>query len=149
MLTTIQRSALVKHSAEEMFHLVNDVERYPAYMDGCSDVEILEQGEDYMIARLDLKKGGVSYSFATRNALHPFEEIGLSLHTGPLKQLTGAWKFKALTETACKVSLHLEFEANSQLVGIAANSLFTSVANNLVSALSDQADKVYGKSHAG
>ena len=147
MLTTIQRSALVMHTAEEMFTLVNDIESYPDYMDGCSGAEILEWGEAYLVARLDLRKGGVSYSFATRNELIPHEEIRLQLHSGPLKKLNGVWNFKALTAAACKVSLHLEFEANSQLVGVAATSLFASVANNLVSALTDQADRVYGKAH--
>lgn len=147
MLTTIQRSALVTWSARDMFALVNDVESYPAYMEGCSAAEILEEGEDFMIARLDLRKGGISYSFSTRNELVPHEEIRLSLHSGPLRKLSGAWRFKPLTEQACKVSLHLEFEANSQLVGIAASSLFASVANNLVSALTERAATVYGSSH--
>ena len=145
MLTTIQRSALVLHSAEKMYSLVNDVESYPRYMEGCSNAEILDVGENYMIARLDLKKGGVSYSFATRNELKPFEEIRLHLHSGPFRKLEGVWTFKALTEDACKVSLQLEFEANSQLIGIAANSLFAGVANNLVTALTERADHVYGK----
>jgi ribosome-associated toxin RatA of RatAB toxin-antitoxin module len=145
MLTTIQRSALVTHSTREMYELVNDVENYPSYMEGCVDAQILEQGEDFMVARLDLKKSGVSYSFATRNELKPFEEIRLTLHSGPFKRLAGSWVFKPLTDTACKVSLHLEFESNSQLMGIAATSLFSSVANNLVTALSERADKVYGK----
>ena len=145
MLTTIQRSALVMHSAEEMYNLVNDVENYPRYMEGCSHAEVLERGDDYMVARLDLKKGGVSYSFSTRNELKPFEEIRLHLHSGPFKKLNGTWQFKALTEAACKVSLNLEFEANSKLVGIAANSLFAGVANNLVTALTEEADKVSGQ----
>ena len=144
MLTTIQRSALVTHSAEAMYNLVNDVEQYPSYMEGCCGAEILERGDDYMVARLDLKKAGISYSFATRNTLDPYQQINLQLHSGPFRQLRGAWTFKALTDQACKVSLNLEFDADSKLVGVAASSLFASVANNLVSALTQRADSVYG-----
>lgn len=145
MLTTIRRSALVTHSADNMYSLVNDVASYPLYMDGCDGAEVLEQGEGFMIARLHLRKGGVSYSFTTRNTLLPPEEIKLELHAGPFRQLNGVWTFKVLTELACKVSLHLEFEANSQLLGVAANSLFSTVANNLVTALSQRADVLFGK----
>lgn len=145
MLTTIQRSALVLHSAEEMYNLVNDVASYPAYMDGCCGAEILERGEDFMVARLDLRKKGVSYSFTTRNSLKPCEEIAMQLHSGPFKQLRGTWLFKALSPQACKVSLNLEFEANSGLMGVAATSLFAGVANNLVAALTGRAAAVYGK----
>jgi ribosome-associated toxin RatA of RatAB toxin-antitoxin module len=144
MLTTIQRSALVMHSAENMFRLVNDVGAYPEFMEGCRGSEILEEGEDYMVARLDLQKKGIKTSFVTHNRLMPFEKIALELHSGPFKQLRGAWTFKPLAEKACKVSFFLEFEANSQLVGVAANGLFASVTNSLVTSISSQADKVYG-----
>lgn len=144
MLTNIQRSALVMHSAENMFRLVNDVKAYPQFMDGCRGTEVIEEGEDYMIARLDLQKKGIKTSFVTHNRLMPFEEIRLELHSGPFKQLRGAWTFKALTERASKVSFFLEFEANSQLVGVAASSLFSTVTNSLVTTISSQADKVYG-----
>lgn len=67
MLTTIKRSALVMYSAQQMFDLVNDVASYPQYMANCVGAEVLEQSDDAMIARLDLKKGGIRYSFTTRN----------------------------------------------------------------------------------
>ena len=145
MLSTIQRSALVMHSAENMYSLVNDVSAYPTYMENCEGAEILEQGPGYMVARLDLRKGGVGYSFTTRNTLIPPEEIRLELHAGPFRHLQGQWTFKALTDQACKVSFHLEFEAASELVGVAANTLLASVANDLVTALSRRADQLFGK----
>ncbi len=134
------------HSAEQMFHLVNDVEAYPQFMADCRGAEILERGEDYMVARLDLRRKGVSYSFTTRNTLRPFSEISMALHSGPFRELRGAWTFQPLTATACKVSLHLEFEASSGLLTAAASHLFAGVANNLVDALTGRAAALYGKS---
>lgn len=149
MLTTIKRSALVTFSAQQMFDLVNDVASYPEYMDNCVGTQVLEQsqdaqGEGTMIARLDLKKGGISYSFTTCNTLVPPDSISMNLQKGPFKRLSGGWSFKALTDSACKVMLDLEFEFNSMSVGIASSGLFTSVANNLVDALAKRAQEVYG-----
>lgn len=149
MLTTIKRSALVMFSAQQMYDLVNDVASYPEYMDNCVGTEVLEQSQDAqgkgtMIARLDLKKGGISYSFTTCNTLVPPDSISMNLQQGPFKQLSGGWSFKALTDSACKVMLDLEFEFNSLSVGIASSGLFTSVANNLVDALANRAQEVYG-----
>ncbi|MCL4120019.1 UNVERIFIED_CONTAM: hypothetical protein GTU68_061571 [Idotea baltica] len=149
MLTTIKRSALVMYSAQQMFDLVNDVASYPQYMANCVGAEVLEQsqnaqGQGAMIARLDLKKGGIRYSFTTRNTLIQPERISMSLEQGAFKRFSGEWSFKALTESACKVMLDLEFEFNSLSVGIASSGLFTSVANNLVDALSQRAKEVYG-----
>jgi len=145
MPTVIQRSALVMHSAQNMYQLVKDVLAYPQYMDGCEGAEILEQGEGFMVAELRLRKGGISYSFTTRNTLVEDEEIRLALQTGPFKHLSGVWTFTPLAENACKVNLYLEFEANSKLLAMAASSLFSGVANNLVSAISQRADILYGK----
>ncbi len=38
-----------------MFHLVNDIEAYPQYMEGCVGVEILTRSEALVEARLDLQ----------------------------------------------------------------------------------------------
>ncbi|MDB4322341.1 type II toxin-antitoxin system RatA family toxin, partial [bacterium] len=69
-MTTIKRSALVMHSAKAMYSLVNDVSRYPEFMDGCHGVEVFEHSDSTMLARLDLKKAGVKLSLMTRNNLH-------------------------------------------------------------------------------
>ncbi|MEH6617652.1 MAG: type II toxin-antitoxin system RatA family toxin, partial [Porticoccus sp.] len=145
MLTTIKRSALVMYSAQQMFDLVNDVASYPLYMANCVGSEVLERSENSMVARLDLKKGGIGHSFTTRNTLFEPERIDMDLQQGPFKKLSGGWSFTALTDSACKVMLDLEFEFNSLSVGIASSSLFTSVANNLVDALTLRAQEVYGR----
>ncbi len=145
MLTTINRSALVMYSAEQMFHLVNDVEAYPEYMEGCVGARILEHCDQQMVAQLDLKKSGFSMSFVTRNSLQHPESIRMELEEGPFKRLSGEWTFKALTETACKVMFMLEFETNSLAKSLASGSLFSSVSNKMVDALCQRADKTYGK----
>lgn len=140
----VQRSALVMHSAQSMYDLVNDVASYPQFMDGCQDAEVLEQSESQMVARLDLKKGGVKTSFMTRNRLQAPSVIEMNLEEGPFKNLKGVWSFKPLTPEACKVSLDLEFEFNNMAVGLAASKLFSTMANQLVDSLCRRADQIYG-----
>lgn len=144
MAKHIERSALVSYSAEQMYALVNNVENYPYFMDGCVGAEVLEQGDDFVTARLDLRKAGVSKSFVTRNRLFPHERIELTLVEGPFKTLEGIWQFKPLTDTASKVSLSLTFEFESRLLALAADPWFESVGNQLVSALCQRAAQVYG-----
>jgi ribosome-associated toxin RatA of RatAB toxin-antitoxin module len=143
-VNTVQRTALVMHSDQAMFDLVNDVASYPQFMQGCQTAEVFEHTEQQMVARLDLKKGGVKTSFMTRNRLQAPSEIEMSLEDGPFKSLKGVWRFKALTPQACKVSLDLEFEFNSTAVGLAASKLFSSMANELVDSLCRRADQIYG-----
>lgn len=45
MVQRVERSALVAYSAQQMFDLVNDIEAYPQYMDGCVGARVLARGE--------------------------------------------------------------------------------------------------------
>ena len=146
-MNKVQRSALVMHSDQSMFDLVNDVASYPLFMDGCQGAEVFEQSDQAMVARLDLKKAGVKTSFMTRNALSAPTSIEMNLEDGPFKRLRGVWTFKALSAEACKVSLDLEFEFNSMALGMAASRLFSSMANDLVDSLCRRADQVYGNTN--
>ena len=143
-MNRVQRTALVMHSDQAMFDLVNDVASYPQFMQGCQTAEVFEHNEQQMVARLDLKKGGVKTSFMTRNRLQAPSEIEMNLEDGPFKSLKGVWRFKSLTPQACKVSLDLEFEFNNMAVGLAASKLFSSMANDLVDSLCRRADQIYG-----
>lgn len=139
-MTLIARSALVLHPAEMMFDLVNDIESYPQYMDGCEAAQVISRSGEEVIARLQLGKAGIRHSFTTRNRLHRPERIEMSLESGPFTQFHGEWRFEALRDDACKVSLTLEFQLKSGILHLAAGKLFTRVANNLVAATTARAN---------
>ncbi len=140
----IQRSALLPYSADRLFDLVNDVAAYPDYLDGCTAAVILERSEQSLTARLHLKKGGISQSFATRNQLHRPEKITLQLVEGPFEQLQGEWRFAALAADACKVSLDLSFHMQNAIAHKATEKMIENVASNLVSAVCQRARSLYG-----
>ncbi len=144
MTKTIERTALVEFTPAQMFELVNDIEAYPQFMDGCVGSEILSKDDKVIEARLDLKKGKFAQSFITRNSLDENRCVNMRLVDGPFKQLDGQWNFEALGDSGCKVSLSLTFEFKSKLVALAAGSWFESVGNQLVDAVCLQAKKRYG-----
>lgn len=115
-MPTITRSALVEHSAARMFRLVNDVAAYPRRFAWCSGAEVIESGEARMLARLELGIGGISTWFTTENSMQPPHHIDMQLRDGPFRKLEGRWQFHALDESACRVTLSLEFEPRSRLL---------------------------------
>ncbi len=143
MTIKVLRSALVAYSAQQMFDLVNDIEAYPQYMEGCVGAEVLTRTDTWVEARLDLSKAGIRHSFITRNNLLPPQRMEIRLVRGPFRHLSGGWTFKPLAENACKVSLELEFEFSNKLLALAANKWFEGVAGTLVDALCQRAETVY------
>lgn len=142
-MTEISRSALLSYPAQQVFELINDVVAYPHYMDGCIGSEVVSSGDDFMEARLDLSKAGFQYSFTTRNRLEPHSLVVMELVDGPFTEFNGQWALMALGESACKVSLQLDFTLQSKVLSKAAKSLFNSMADNLVEAMVKRAHDLY------
>ncbi len=143
-MTSIHRSALLPFPAQQLFDLVNDIEAYPAYMDGCVGARILYREDGLVEARLDLAKGLVTQSFSTRNRMVDARHISLELVEGPFEHFHGRWEFLPLSEAACKVTLDLEFRVSNSLLGAAAARLFDSVSDSLVGAVEKRARQLYG-----
>lgn len=140
-MTTIHRHALVRHSAVRMYGLVNDVARYPQRFGWCEASQVIEQSEQHMLARLDLRVAGLALSFTTRNTLLPPTRIDLQLADGPFSELRGSWVFHTLAEDACKVSLSLDFEVASRLIGSALAIGFQGLADRMVDDFCREADR--------
>lgn len=131
-MSRIERSALVRVSAEHMFRLVDEVEAYPRRFNWCESSALLSQDETQRVARLGVRMAGMRLSFTTRNTVIPGERIDLQLVEGPFQSLAGAWTFTALAEQACRVSLSLDFEVAGKLMGGALAAGFRGFADHLV-----------------
>ena len=144
MITVVQKSALVKFSAQQMYALVEDIESYPQFLPGCSGSKILHKENNIVDGRLDIAKAGFHKSFATRNRLDPSGKIYLSLLEGPFSSLEGVWSFLPLREDASKISLDLEFEISSKLTSLAFGPVFNQICNTMVTAFTQRAKVIYG-----
>ena len=112
MITVVQKSALVKFSAQQMFDLVDDIESYPQFLPWCSGSRVLHREDDIVDGEIQISKAGFNRSFSTRNRLDRGGKIYLSLLDGPFSSLEGVWSFMPLREDASKISLDLEFEVS-------------------------------------
>lgn len=143
-MTTIHKSALVPYSAEQMYKLVDDVETYPDFLPWCKAAVEISRNANEVEASLDFSHSGVHKSFTTRNRMQPGESIEMQLVEGPFKHLNGVWRFEPLGDAGSKVGLELEFEFSSKLLGMTFGPLFSKIANSLVDAFIQRAQKVYG-----
>lgn len=142
-MTLVQKSALVKFSAQQMFDLVNDIESYPQFLPWCSGSRILKREDDYVEAELMISKGGFKKSFSTRNRVDQGGKITVSLLDGPFTYLEGVWKFMPLREDASKISLDLEFEMSGKLASLAFGAVFNQICNTMVSSFTNRARQMY------
>lgn len=138
----IERSALVAHSAQAMFELVNDVERYPEFIPEIASTRILTQSGNQLEAELSVRKGPFTQTFATSNENVPGESIFLRLKYGPLKRLSGRWTFDALSDDACKIHFMLDFDVQNPIAGLAFKKVLTEMADHMVALFVERADQL-------
>ena len=144
-MDSINRSALLPYTPHEMFVLVTDVAVYPQFMPWCGGAEVLSHEDDEMVARIDFAVAGVSKSFTTRNRHQADTEVRMELVDGPFSQLQGRWQFEPLGKQGCKISLFLEYDFSSKMVGMVIGPVFSQIANSLVDAFQKRAAEVYGQ----
>ena len=143
-MPSISRSALVMHSTEQMYQLINDVLAYPQFLPDCSNSKIISQDESSVTASLLVSKAGLKKWFTTKNTLVSNQKVTLQLVDGPFTTLEGHWLLTPLSEDACKVSLELEYEFSNKMLDIAFGRLFNHMTNNMVQAFTQRAKQVYG-----
>lgn len=143
-MTRVEKSALVKFSAQQMFDLVNDIEHYPKFLPWCSGSRIIKRDENVVEAELSISKGGFQKNFSTRNELEFGRKMTVSLLNGPFSHLTGEWNFLPLRDNASKISLDLEFELSGKLASLAFGAVFNQICNTMVSSFTQRAKEVYG-----
>lgn len=148
MAHQIDKTALVMHSAERMFELVNDIARYPEFLPWCADAEIVDETGEHITASLEIAKGGIRHRLTTRNQLCMPEVIEMNLVDGPFRNLSGRWHFKPLDDNACKVILSLEFEFSGSLSRMTFGTVFSQAANTMVDAFCRRADELYRRENA-
>ena len=141
----VRRSALVQHSASDMFSLVDDVESYPQFLPWCKSAVVHQREPHEIEATLVLQRAELSKQFRTRNVATGKETIDMSLVDGPFRHLAGRWTFTQLGDSGSKVELNLDFEFSSSMIDLLFGPFFEEVCNSLVDAFTRRADDIFGK----
>jgi len=140
----VRKSALVEHSAERMFDLIEAAEDYPAFLPWCAGSSILFRDENNVAAEIKVDFHGVRFALTTRNPKRRPDYMAIVLERGPFRRFEGEWHLTPLSPSACKIEFGLQYEFESQLVGRLAGSVFDRITNPLVDAFVARAGDVHG-----
>ncbi len=145
-MRSLKRTALVALPPEQMFAVINDIERYPDFVQGCESACVERQGEGWVDASLVLRRGPIRLQFATHNRLQPPERIEMTLREGPFKQLHGLWTLLPIplpqqadspagsgdSAMGCSVELKLDYELTGGWQALALSAAVERIADVLV-----------------
>jgi ribosome-associated toxin RatA of RatAB toxin-antitoxin module len=149
-MKSVHKSVLIWYSAEEMFNLVTDVDKYAQFLPWCDRAKVISLTPEGMQAELGIALGGVKQTFTTQNT-HVIKDtsrqIGMKLLSGPFSNLEGTWNFTPIgdaTQRACKTELHLKYGFDNAVLAALVGPVFDKIAVSMVDAFVKRADQVYG-----
>jgi coenzyme Q-binding protein COQ10 len=141
----------VHHSADNMFSLVADVERYPELLPLCTGLKVRrrdtqENGVEVLIANMSVGYRMIHETFATRVTLdRPNLSIYVAYLSGPFSHLENTWKFSDAGERSCDVDFYISYEFKSRALGLLVLSVFDTAFRKYTTAFERRADLVYRK----
>lgn len=140
----------VAHSAEKMFDLVADVERYPQFVPFCERLTVRrrksEGGKDMAIADMTIGYKLVRETFTSKVT---FDREALTIHAdyleGPFHDMENRWSFTPLPTGGSEVSFRIAYEFRSRALAMLMGAVFDRAFRMFVHAFETRADEVYGR----
>ena len=140
-MITIKKNALVFHSREKMFTLVDQVEDYPNFLSWCGKAEVIERTEKITKATILINYHNVKQSFTTENVKVFPVSMNINLIDGPFKILKGEWNFIEIEKDACKIEFELQYEFSNYFLDKLISPVFNMIANTFIDNFIAKANK--------
>lgn len=143
-----QTTRRVRHSADNMFALVADVERYPEFLPLCKALTLRSRenidGKTVLTADMTVAYKFFSETFTSRVTLnHDARTILVEYLDGPFNHLENRWSFADAGEGQCDVDFFIEYELRSPPLQLLMGGMFEQTFGKFSEAFEKRADVIY------
>jgi len=134
---------VLPYTAEQLYALVADIERYPEFLPWCVGARIRERHPDLIVADLVIGYKMFRERFTSRVRLQPHSRIDTSYADGPFRYLNNYWVFEAVPG-GCRIDFFVDFEFKSRMLQKVIEVFFAEAVRRMVSAFEARARQLYG-----
>ena len=131
------------YSAEQMFNLVAEVERYPEFLPWCVGLRVKSKEEEMIVADMVIGYKMFREKFTSRVKLSRPDRIDVVYEEGPFRYLNNHWIFLPQDDGSCVVDFYVDFEFRSKLLQKMIGVVFNEAVKIMVHAFEKRADAVY------
>ena len=147
-MPTHSETRFLPYSADQMYQLVADVERYPEFLPWTAAARIrsTDTQDDHIVMLADLV---ISFKvfrerFGSRVTLWPkARKIDTEYLDGPFSKMISNWAFSP-AEGGCDVQFHVDFEFRNKLLQTTATLFFNDAMQRVVRAFERRAAELHG-----
>ena len=127
-MTTHAESRVLPYTADVMYAVVADVEKYPEFLPWCAALRILSKervkDRDVLRAEMLVGFGALRERYTSRVVLDAAARtVDVAQTDGPFRQLESHWRFTPESE-GCRVDFSIAFEFRNRLLNAVAGNAF-------------------------
>jgi coenzyme Q-binding protein COQ10 len=142
-----QETRVLPYTAEQMYAVVADVERYPEFLPWCQKLIVKKREKDdgieFITAEMFIAYPPLRERYISRVRLDPNRQTIEARHVeGPFQRLDTRWRFVPLAR-GCEVHFLIDFAFKSVMLSALANVAFGFVASRMAEAFVHRAEKLY------
>ncbi len=147
-MTTHTEKRNMPYSAEQLFALVADVERYPEFLPWCIECQIDKRrsNDELLYADLTIGYKMLREKFGSKVTLEKPNLVHVEYISGPMKHLSNHWKFIQEDDGSCTVDFYVDFEFKNRVLQNIIGVFFTEAMHKMVRAFEGRARELYGSS---
>lgn len=140
----------IRHRWDDLFHLVLDVQSYPAFVPHCRSVRLLSWeasgSRTTIVSRMNVGFSALQVGYANRT-IGNFQtrRIDVEAREGPLRYLRVVWTFSPRADNCTEVELSVNYELNNSLLAAIARGAFRSMSDDIIDAFERRADRLFRK----
>jgi coenzyme Q-binding protein COQ10 len=147
-MPTHAEKRVVPFQADQMFHLVAEVERYPEFLPWCVGARIKSRRENVIHADLIIGFKLVRERFTSRVTLaEDKSRIDVAYTNGPFRYLDNHWIFNN-QQAGSEIDFFVDFEFRNQMLQGLVGLVFNEAVQRMVSAFESRAYDLYKKPNA-
>ncbi|MXO64534.1 type II toxin-antitoxin system RatA family toxin [Altericroceibacterium endophyticum] len=142
----IQETRRLPYSAQQMFDLVADVDRYPEFLPWVVATRVRSESETAMEADMLVGFKALREKFTSSVTKERPNRILVHYVDGPLRDLDNSWDFRQLEDGGCEIDFCVDFAFKSRMFEALAGQYFDRAFRKMVTAFEERAEQLYGNS---
>ncbi|MDP2204819.1 MAG: type II toxin-antitoxin system RatA family toxin [Alphaproteobacteria bacterium] len=139
-----QEKRILPYSAEQLFDLVMDIEKYPEFLPWCIGARINTRDKNEVNADVIIGYKMFRERFSSRvHCIRP-NAIEVEYLKGPMRHLQNKWVFTNMRAGQCEVDFYVDFSLESKLFEKLVDQFFHKALVKMINAFETRAIQLYG-----
>ncbi len=147
-MPSIRETRQLPYSAEQMFDLVADVDKYPEFLPWVVATRVRHDNDTEMTADMLVGFKALREKFTSKVEKDRPHSIRVHYIDGPLRDLDNNWTFRAIGEDSCEIDFSVDFAFKNMMFEALAGQYIDRAFRKMVAAFETRAEDLYGSNNS-